>query len=354
MRVLQIAPPWFTVPPTGYGGTEQVVSLLTEGLVRRGHAVTLLAAGESETSATLRTTSDTPPTRQLGDPAIELTHVLAGYRDRDAFDLIHDHTTTGAALGSMPGGPPVVHTLHGPWTSAVSGFYAAVSPYIDLVAISHDQADRAPAGIRVAAVVHNGIDVDAHPFVATKGDHLAFLGRANVEKGPEIAIEVARRLGRRLLMGIKVNEPAEHDYFAAHIAPALRHGDVELVPVPTHAAKCELLGSAAAVLFPIAWAEPFGLVPVEASACGTPVVAFAKGGLWETVEHGRNGFLVQGGDLEAFCAAVERTRELSPQTCRQVACERFDAARMVAGYERVYRNLVGCRCSTEPMVPSQT
>jgi glycosyltransferase involved in cell wall biosynthesis len=352
MRVLQVAPPWFTVPPTGYGGTEQVVALLTDGLVRRGHAVTLLAAGGSDTAATLWTTFEAPPTRQLGDPAIELTHVLSGYRERDAFDLIHDHTTTGAALGSMPGGPPVVHTLHGPWTSALSGFYAAVSPYIDLVAISHDQADRAPAGIRVAAVVHNGIDVDDHPFVATKGEHLAFLGRANLEKGPELAIEVARRLGRRLLMGVKVNEPGEHAYFAAHIAPALRHGDVELVPVRTHAEKCELLGTAAAVLFPVTWAEPFGLVPVEASACGTPVVAFAKGGLWETVEHGRNGFLVESGNLEAFCAAVEHTSELDPRTCRHVARERFDATRMVAGYEGVYRNLVEGGACTEREVSS--
>jgi glycosyltransferase involved in cell wall biosynthesis len=353
MRVLMIAPPWFAVPPTGYGGTEQVVALLADGLVRRGHAVTLLASGGSETEATLWTTFDSPPTRQLGDPAIELTHVLTGYRDRDAFDLIHDHTMTGAALGSMPGGPPVVHTLHGPWTSAASGLYAAVSRHIELVAISHDQADRAPAGVRVAAVVHNGIDVDAHPFVATKGDHLAFLGRANVEKGPEIAIEVARRLGRRLLMGVKVNEPSEHDYFAAHIAPALRHEDIELVPITTHAEKCEFLGGAAAVLFPATWAEPFGLVPVEASACGTPVVAFAKGGLCETVEHGRNGFLVQSGNLEAFCAAVEHVPELDPHTCRQVARERFDADRMVDAYERVYRSLVGGQACTGRVTPGR-
>ena len=341
MRVLQIAPPWFPVPPTGYGGTEQVVSLLADGLTRRGHEVTLLAAGGSHTLARLRTTYAEAPSSQLGSAPVELAHVLVGYHERDDYDVIHDHTMLGAAMGSVPGGPPVVHTLHGPWTPDAVRLYARLGDRVHLTAISHDQAHRAPPEVRIGSVVHNGIDVDAHPFVAEQGDYLAFVGRANAQKGPRHAIEAARRLGMPLRMAVKVNETYEHDYFAEHIAPAARRGEVEIVQVTSHAGKCELLGGAAVVLFPIAWPEPFGLVPVEANACGTPAVAFAEGAVPEVIDHGRSGLLVPTGDLDGFCEAVERARGLDRAACRRAARERFDAARMIAGYERVYRQVVG-------------
>jgi glycosyltransferase involved in cell wall biosynthesis len=340
MRILQIAPPWFTVPPKGYGGIEQVVALLADGLVDAGHDVTLLASGGSRTRAELWTSYDDPPSSQLGDPAVELAHVLQGYRERERFDLIHDHTLTGAALGAMPGGPPVVHTLHGPWTPSITDLYRQLSDRLSLVAISHDQAARTPPGIELAGVVHNGIDLEGFRFAADGGPDLAFLGRANHEKGPELAIEVARRLGRRIVMSIKVNELAERDYFDDVIAPALDGADVELRPITSHSAKVELLGAAQVVLFPIRWAEPFGLVPIEANACGTPVVAFADGAVPEVVEDGRSGFLVPPGDLDAFCDAVQRVGELSRQECRSAVAERFDAAHMVAGYLEVYERVI--------------
>jgi glycosyltransferase involved in cell wall biosynthesis len=340
MRILQIAPPWFTVPPTGYGGTEQVVSLLADGLAARGHDVTLLAAGGSRTLARLITTCEEPPTARLGDATVELAHVLQGYRVRDEFDVVHDHTLHGTALGAMPGGPPVVHTLHGPWTPVTASLHRQISDRVHLVAISHDQAARTPPGIRLAGVVHNGIDVEQYPVTPAKGDHLVFLGRASREKGPEQAIEVARRLGRRLLMAIKVNEPDEHDYFDTVLAPLLGSTDIEVVRVASHQDKCELLGSAAAVLFPIQWAEPFGLVPLEANACGTPVVAFDIGAVREVVADGHGGLLVPPGDLDAFCRAVGRVAEIDPRDCRDDA-RRFDARHMVEGYEAIYRRLSG-------------
>lgn len=248
MRILQIAPPWFTVPPSGYGGAEQVVSLLTEGLIAQGHEVWLVAAGGSQTAGHLIPTFDSPPTRELGDPELELSHVLAGFAHRGEVDLIHNHTRLGLAVGAVVDGTPVVHTLHGRWTAATAELARRVSDRVHLVAISHDQAARTSAGIRLASTVHNAVDVAAHPYVAVKGEHLAYAGRAAAEKGPELAIEVARRLGRRLKMAIKVNQADEQDYFAAHIAPAIERGEVELVEVASHADKCALLGEAAAVL----------------------------------------------------------------------------------------------------------
>jgi glycosyltransferase involved in cell wall biosynthesis len=336
VRVLMIAPPWFVVPPVGYGGTEQVVALLTDGLVDAGHEVTLVASGGSRTRARIVAPHSAPPTARLGDAAVELAHVLAGYRRRDAFDLIHDHTVLGLALGSVPGGPPVVHTAHGAWTAATVPVYHAISPEVRVLTVSHDQAARAPAGVRVAGTVHNAIDVAAHPFVAAKADHLAFVGRASPEKGPEVAIEVARRTGRALRMAVKVNEADERAYFEAVLRPALGRADVELVDVVDQAGKLELLSGAAALLFPIGWDEPFGLVPIEAGACGTPVAAFRRGAVGEVVVHGRSGIVVEPGDLDGLCAAVATAVALDPAACRATVAARFDAPRMVADYLVAY------------------
>lgn len=351
MRVLQVAPPWFTVPPQSYGGIEQVVSVLTEGLVTAGHEVTLLAAGGSRSAARTITPFASAPSRLLGDQHVELTHVLPGYRRRGEFDVIHDHTTSGAALGAVVGLPPVVHTLHGPFTPVTSRFYRQVGDRIALVAISHDQAGRRPAGLPIAGVVHNAIDIDRYPYQAEKGDALVFVGRASPDKGADLAIEVARRLRRPLRMAIKVNEDDEHDYFDRVLLPLLKHHDVELVRVGSTAEKAALYGSAHAVLFPIRWAEPFGLVPVEANACGTPVVAFGLGAVPEVVADGVSGFVVEPGDLDAFTAATQRVGELAPADCRAHVVLRFGAARMVADYVRIYEQVTATAGRNEGIRP---
>jgi glycosyltransferase involved in cell wall biosynthesis len=340
LRILQIAPPWFPVPPSGYGGVEEVVAQLTDGLITTGHEVTLLAAGGSRSRGRLWTTFAEPPTDHLGDVGIELAHALRGHRRGREFDVIHDHTRAGAALGAMPGGPPIVHTLHGRWTPTNTILYRELARAVALVAISHDQAARTPDGIGLSGVVHNGIDVSRYPFVPDKGDHLAFLGRASPDKGPDLAIEVAKRLGRPLRMAIKVNEPDEHAYFREVLTPLIADADVELVRITSPDEKAEFLATAAAVLFPIRWPEPFGLVPLEANACGTPVVAFANGAVPEIVEDGRSGFLVAPGDLDGFRRAVERVDELLAADCRTNVAERFGAERMVRGYLRLYERLV--------------
>lgn len=339
MRILLVAPPWLSVPPSAYGGIESVVSGLADGLVDAGHDVTLFASGGSETRARLETVFDEPPFEQLGDARLETIHALTAYRRRGDYDLIHDHTAAvGPALAAMTDGPPVVHTLHLPWRDEQIRLARLIAPPVRLVAISHDQAARAPDDIPISAVVHNGIPVDRFPFMGDKDDYLLFVGRANREKGPEVAIEVARRLGRPLIMAMKINERYEREYWQEVLQPLIASAPagIEVVPDPNHERKADLMARAAAVVLPIQWEEPFGLVMPEANACGTPVVAFDTGAAREVIADGKTGFVVPPGDLDAFCAAVERTEALRPHDCRTHVVKHFSVERMVAEYEQVY------------------
>jgi glycosyltransferase involved in cell wall biosynthesis len=338
VRVLQIAPPWFSVPPQRYGGTEAVVAALTDGLVAAGHDVTLVASGASRTRAGLLTVYDVPPSADLGDALVELPHLLAAYRSGSAADVVHDHSPVGAAIGSLLDGPPVVHTVHGTFDPRLARLYRDLGDRVTLVAISHDQAGRAPEGVPIGAVVHNGIPLDRYPFQPAPGRGLAFVGRASADKGADLALDVAERLGWPLAVAVKVNEADERSWWEEVLRPRLLAATVpvRLVVDANHREKVELLSSAAVLLFPIRWDEPFGLVPVEAGAVGTPVVAFARGALPEIVADGRSGRLVAPEDVDAMCAAVEEAAGLDRSGCRRWVAERFPAERMVAGYVRVY------------------
>ena len=342
MRILQVAPPWFPVPPTGYGGIEWIVASLADGLADRGHEVTLLASGGSRTRATLHSVYEQAPSLHVGDPWYEAPHALAAYRMRDRFDVIHDHTgVIGPTIATaLPPGPPaVVHTLHGPWTTANERLYREICERVRLVAISHDQAARAPEGIRVAAVCHNGVPLDLYPFRAQKEEFLLFVGRATADKGPEIAIEVAKRVGLPLVMAIKIAEPLEIEYHDTMMAPAMVNADVDLRTGVEHDEKVDLMGRAKAVIVPIRWDEPFGLVMAEAMACGTPVVAYRRGAAPELVADGETGYLIEPGDLGAFVDATRRVEAIDPTACRARVEEHLSAARMVACYEQLYRDL---------------
>lgn len=343
MRVLQVAPPWFPVPPRGYGGIEWIVASLADGLVDAGHEVTLLASGGSRTKADLEIVYDEPPSPHVGDPWYEAPQAIAAYTHPERYDVIHDHTgTIGPAIAaSLAHRPPVVHTLHGPWTVANERLYRMISDRVALVAISHDQASRAPDGIHVAGVVHNGVQLDQYPFHADKEDFLLFVGRATADKGPEVAIEVARSAGLPLVMAIKIAEPLEVAYYESMMAPALTGADVDIRTAVDHDEKIALLGRARAVIVPIRWDEPFGLVMAEAMACGTPVVAYRRGAAPELVVDGTTGFLVDPGDLGGLVRAVERAGDLDPVACRAHVELAFSAQRMVAGYTSLYARLVG-------------
>lgn len=343
MRILQIAPPWFAVPPSGYGGIEWIVSSLADGLVAAGHDVTLHAAGGSRTTATLQTVFDVAPSLHIGDPWYEATHAVAGYADPGRFDVIHDHTgAIGPAIAAgITDRPPVVNTLHGCWTEANELLYRQISDRVELVGISNDQVARTPEGIRVAGVVHNGIAMQRYPFRADKEDFLLFVGRASADKGPEVAVEVARRLGLPLVMAIKVSDPLEIEYFETIIAPAMRGVDVDVRTAVGHDEKVDLMGRARAVLVPIRWDEPFGLVMAEANACGTPVVAYRRGAAPEILVDGTTGHLVEPGDLAAFTRAAESVEAIDPAACRARIEQELSAERMVERYVALYERLAG-------------
>ncbi len=334
LRIAVIAPPYFPVPPAGYGGIERVVAALVEGLSELGHDVTMVAAAGSAGPATLISPLDAPPV--LGDPsaaADEQSHALWAYRRAAEFDLIHDHSNMGAAIGAMvAGATPVVHTLHGPWTVQTRRLFGLLDDRLSLVAISHAQRAANP-GVRYAGVVHNGVDMDQHPLRTRKEDFLIFVGRTSPEKRPDLAIDVARRAGLPLKMVVKRREPVEIRYWHDAVAPLLG-SDVEVLDEPPHDVKVDLMGRALAMLFPIAWPEPFGLVMTEAMACGTPVIARPLGAAPEVILDGITGFLCTSESQ--MVAAVGAAATIDPRACRRHVRDRFSTDSMVRGYERVY------------------
>ncbi len=340
MRIAEIAPVWVPVPPPTYGGIEWVVSLLADGLAQRGHDVTLFAAEGSNSAA--RLVSPVDGERDLAemgkDVTDEVVHALPAYHRAHEFDIIHDHTGLGTALGAARNGaaPPVVHTLHGPWTDASRRFFGAVSPPVHLIAISEHQA-AGNSDVQYAGVVHNGLDLGAHPFKETKEDYLLFLGRCNPEKGPELAVEVAKRAGLPLVMAMKRSETHEIAHWEKEVEPRLT-GTEELILDADHGTKVDLLGRARATLFPIQWPEPFGLVMIESMACGTPVIAMPSGAAPEIVADGVTGFLAP--DVDAMVEAVGRTGEISPAACRDRVAEMFSAEAMVEKTERIFEGLL--------------
>jgi glycosyltransferase involved in cell wall biosynthesis len=293
----------------------------------------------------LVTPLESPP--PLGDPASvsdDLFHSTAAFLHADEFDIVHDHTGMGPALGAMLNGRiPVVHTLHGPWTVPGRRLYGLLDDRVHLVAISQAQRAANPH-LRYAGVVYNGIDLATHPFHAAKEDFLIFVGRISPEKRPEVAIEVARAAKLPLVMVMKRTEPAERAYFDEMVAPLLGD-DVTVLDQPPDEVKVDLLGRARALVFPIDWPEPFGLVMTEAMACGTPVITRPLGAASEIVTNGITGFLCS--TPSQMVDAVAASSELRPEDCRARVAQRFSAHAMVAGYEAVYRAALA---SARPLV----
>jgi glycosyltransferase involved in cell wall biosynthesis len=341
MRVAVVAPVWFPVPPSGYGGIELVVSLLADGLVDAGHDVTLFASGGSRTKAALVSSmAAAPDPKDLGNPWIDGYHALTTYLQlqTSTFDVIHDHAgVVGPVCAAMlRGNPPVVHTLHGPWTELTRLFYSTAARHVHLVAVS--DAQRANnTDVPYQGTVYNGIDLAAYPYQEANDDYLVYIGRANRDKGPKEAITIARRAGLPLKMVLKKGEPPEKEYFEHEVQPILA-SDIELFENITHEQKVELLGRATAMIFPIRWPEPFGLVMTEAMACGTPVITTNWGAAPELVDDGVTGFRRDGDD--DLVEAVGRVRELDPAACRQRVEKLFSAEAMVRGYEEIYQALV--------------
>jgi glycosyltransferase involved in cell wall biosynthesis len=335
LRIGLIAPPWVAVPPPVYGGTELVVDNLARGLVDAGHEVLLFTTGD----ATCPVERHWVHPRALGtmaDILAELGHVQAAYAEFAGCDVIHDHTLLGP-LWSMSRGatPPVVTTMHGPLTPELTKLYETIGTQVAVVAISQDQRASGP-GVPVATVIHHGIDVDRFPVGAGDGGYVLFLGRMNADKGAHRAITIARAAGKRLVLAAKMWEPAERAYFAERVEPLLGE-DAVFVGEVGGARKLDLLAGAEALVNPIRWPEPFGLVMIEALATGTPVLSFPEGAAPEIVEHGRTGFLCT--DEADMADALGRVDQLDRMECRRAAVHRFSTRRMVEDHIRLYQRL---------------
>ena len=340
MKIAQVAPLAESVPPKLYGGTERVVSWLTEELMRRGHEVTLFASGDSETSAEL--VPVVPRALRLDPGVHDCTpyHLLLldrVYARADDFDVIHFHVDMIHYPLFRSLADRIVTTLHGQLTFPdLHPFYKAFAE-MPLVSISHAQRTPMPP-VNWLGTVHHGLPKDLYtPGLNSRGNYLAFVGRVSPEKGLEEAIAIAKRAGIALKIGAKVDK-LDRPYFEERVKPLLRDPQIEFLGEVSDEQKNDLLGKALAMLFPIAWPEPFGLVMIEAAACGTPVMAYPCGSVPEVVEDGVTGFIVENAQeaAEAVWHAVQLDRSLIRQRFEQ----RFTVERMTDRYLEVYNRLL--------------
>jgi glycosyltransferase involved in cell wall biosynthesis len=339
MKIALVAPPWVAVPPIAYGGTEAVVDRLARGFVREGHEVTLITTGDSTCPVNKRWVFDVAQTDRMGTVSVELRHVLFAYEHVQDADIVHDHSLIGPVHAATAGFDNVVTTNHGPFDPESSDTYRHIADRIPILAISHHQASTA-TGIRIARVIHHGIDNEKFPLGQGDGGYLLFLGRMSPDKGAHRAIRIAREAGVPLIIAGKLREAGEHHYFNALIAPHLGP-DVSYVGEANEPQKIELLSRALALINPIKWPEPFGLVMIESLACGTPVLTFPEGAAPEIVDDGSTGFLCKSD--EDMVEAVARIPSLDRQLCQKVAGERFSTERMVRDHLQLYDDVLAKR-----------
>jgi glycosyltransferase involved in cell wall biosynthesis len=335
LRIAILAPPWFPVPPPGYGGIEWVVSLLADGLAEAGHDVTLFASGDSHTRAKLSAVYETAPSERIGQSFWELRHVLSCYERHDEFDVINDHSgALGAVLGATVS-TPVVHTVHGPLDRRSGDLYQQISrvaPRVGFISLSMNQRAPQPT-LPWIANCPNALDLSSYPVHPHRGDYLLFIGRMSPDKGAHRAVEVAQEAGEPLKIAGKMQERLEEEYFDAAIRPHLGE-DIEFLGEVSHDEKVDLLQNARVTLFPIKWQEPFGLVMIESMACGTPVIATRWGAVPEVIVDGETG--ITAAEHTEMAAVIPKADAIDPMACRRYVEERFSAERMLRDYENAY------------------
>lgn len=391
MRIAQVVPPWLPVPPKGYGGIESVAYHLTEGLVRRGHQVTLFASGDSQTSAQL---SFYYP-KALGnvgtlkkDPLKLLFQIYPVFKQAAEFDIIHSHGMAQSLFFAEFVDTPTVHTIHGtidPHETTPENYQARkLFRHQPTVSISNSQREGIPQ-LNYVATVYNGIDLSQFEFGDGKGGYLAWLGRITPKKGVVEAIEVARKANMRLKIAAFV-DPVDQQFFEQEVRPLIDGEQISLLGQLDSKERSNFLGGAFALLFPIKWEEPFGLVMVEAMACGTPVIAFNRGSVPEVIKDGETGyiikvqnskipnskfqvqnlkssvvsgksevgssedktksndkFIIQKSGIDGMLAAVQEIDKIDRRACRRWVEEKFTIDKMVEGYEQVYQKVVGSK-----------
>ena len=341
MRIGILAPPWVAVPPDRYGGTEAVVDQLARGFEQAGHEVMLWTTGDSTCPVPRGHILVAAQGERMGTASVELDHVIAGYEALTAWgaDIVHDHTLTGP-LCAERSHPPVVTTNHGPFDGELAALYRRLARSTPVIAISHDQARRA-GQIPIAAVIHHGLDLDAYPMGEGGGDdrgpYFLHLGRVIPDKGADHAARAVRQMGGRLLIAGKMNEDHEHRFFAEKLEPLLGDDVVYLGEV-AHDEKVRLLAGATALVNPLRWPEPFGMVMIEALACGTPVVAYRYATAPEIVDDGVTGYLCD--DLDDLAAKLVEVKRLDRAPCRAAVADRFTTERMVREHVTLFQRVL--------------
>ncbi len=341
MKIAQIAPLSVSVPPKRYGGTELVVSLLTEELVARGHEVTLFASGDSVTKAELDALF--PEALGVGrffsgkmDFSFDIAHIHHAYRRHREFDVIHNHAgVLGLSFADFVA-PPVITTLHNdyilPGTLQFSEF-----KHCFFVAISEKQRSNL-SGLNFLGVAYNAIELKNFPLVEKKEDYLLYLGNITPQKGVDIAVRAAKALNERMILAGKIDPGVNQEYFENEVKPLIDGKLITFEGEVTPERKIELYSKARAFLLPIRWEEPFGLVMIESMACGTPVIAYGHGSVPEVVKNGETGFVVN--DFNSLLEAIKKVSEISPLQCRKWVEERFSVSRMTDDYLNFYQKAI--------------
>lgn len=336
VKIAIVAPVWERVPPERYGGTEFIVSLLTDELVRRGNKVTLFATGDSVTRARLEWVYPTAQRDSHGQVIPEIRHLSLAFREAESFQLIHNHAGYSACAFASLVETPVLMTLHGMFTEENKTYFRAFKEDLYFNALSAQQQEECP-DLKYVQTIYNGIDVSRYPFQENKDDYLLSLGRISALKGTRTAIEAAKRSGSRLIIAGKV-DLRDRTYFEEMIEPELDGKLISYVGEVSREEKLTLLKNARALLFPIDWPEPFGLVMVEAMACGTPVIALNRGSVPEIILEGETGFIVES--LEDMVDALCELPKIDPRYCRKHVEKKFSHLRMVDEYEKAYLEII--------------
>jgi len=347
LRIAMVMPPWYEVPPAGYGGLERVCASLIDGLIARGHDVTLFGTGPS-TGTKARFVSTHPELQypRLLESMPELVHVTQVNEliEQGSFDIVHDHTTVGPVTAVKRSVPSVV-TVHGCPVGELNDYLSRVDDSVSLIAISHAQRKVAP-NLRWTTTIHHGIEVDGPLKTEPSQGPVLWLGRFAHDKGPDLAIEACRKAGLPLVLAGKCNQKDEWQYLDEVVTPILGP-DVELIVNGQRDQTEKLLFEARSLIMPIRWEEPFGMVMIEAMAKGTPVVALRHGAVPEVILHGRTG-LVCTEDTELPEALLE-AQAMDPADCIRHVQTSFSVDLMAQRYERAYRSLIGGQQHTAPL-----
>jgi glycosyltransferase involved in cell wall biosynthesis len=336
MRIGLIAPPWVPVPPSAYGGTELMLDCLARGLHDAGHEILLFCTGDSTCPVPRRWLLPQAARNEMGMTPPELRHVIHAYEAVKGLDIVHDHTVVGPIYAQHFENLCVVTTNHMPFDERYNDIYVAIGDRVPIIAISRAQARQAK-NVPIARVIHHGINADEYPFGKGNGGYLLFLGRMSPDKGVRQAALMARRTGERLLIAARIGPLQERAYFEQQVRPLLSDR-IEFLGEVGPRQKRELLANARAVLSPIYWPEPFGLVMIEALACGTPVLTFPQGAAAEIIEHGVTGFLCR--DEEDMEARLDEVGRLDRRTCRAAIEGHFSTRRMVAEHVQFFEQML--------------